>query len=408
MLPDSTIALDYLLDKLEWILDGLVLYPESMQANLDKTRGLIYSSRVLLALVSAGMKREDAYAIVQRNAMEVWDDIQHARSGPSYRERARGRRRVPDLCRGTRRDLRPAWASWPGGRRLRAARGSVSSRVPEVSENLSGFDHVRVVDEDGYRRIWFARKQQSSMKLDDPFETDLEYDHYLHLALPLKPDAARFLTHRTRRRFARAKRLWRDYPEAVIDAVEIDSSVVEIARELFALPDDERLNVFVDDGRAFLERSDEYYDVIFIDAFADDHVPRALLSVEFLEICRDRLTAGGVVAYNVFGALDGMHSQPFRRMYRTVGAVFAHVWIFSIGSRSAPEDVGNILMLATDADVSVEEFEDRVRGRLGGRVTVPGFESFADDRYAENVDVEGVSPMTDTPSWAVPPRPPAQ
>ena len=87
VLPDSTIGLDYLLSKLEWILDGLVLYPESMRANLEKTRGLVYSSRVLLALVSAGMTREDAYAIVQRNAMAVWQDIQNAEDGPSYRER---------------------------------------------------------------------------------------------------------------------------------------------------------------------------------------------------------------------------------------------------------------------------------------------------------------------------------
>ena len=86
VLADSFTATDYLLGKLEWILDGLVVYPEVMRANLDKTRGLIYSSRVLLALVSAGMLREDAYAIVQRNAMKVWDDIQNARSGPSYRE----------------------------------------------------------------------------------------------------------------------------------------------------------------------------------------------------------------------------------------------------------------------------------------------------------------------------------
>ncbi len=55
VLADSTIALDYLLGKLEWILDGLVLYPERMMANLESTRGLIYSSRVLLALVDAGM-----------------------------------------------------------------------------------------------------------------------------------------------------------------------------------------------------------------------------------------------------------------------------------------------------------------------------------------------------------------
>ena len=86
VLPDSTIGLDYLLGKLEWILDGLVLYPERMRANLESTRGLIYSSRVLLQLVDTGITREDAYAIVQRNAMTVWDDIQQAREGKTYRE----------------------------------------------------------------------------------------------------------------------------------------------------------------------------------------------------------------------------------------------------------------------------------------------------------------------------------
>lgn len=87
VLADSTIALDYLLGKLEWILDGLVIYPERMRANLEMTRGLIYSSRVLLALVDTGITREAAYAIVQRNAMAVWDDIQQARPGATYRER---------------------------------------------------------------------------------------------------------------------------------------------------------------------------------------------------------------------------------------------------------------------------------------------------------------------------------
>jgi adenylosuccinate lyase len=86
VLADSTIGLDYILGKLEWILDGLVLYPAKMLANLEETRGLIYSSRVLLYLVDGGITREDAYAIVQANAMVVWDDIQQARKGPSYRQ----------------------------------------------------------------------------------------------------------------------------------------------------------------------------------------------------------------------------------------------------------------------------------------------------------------------------------
>ncbi len=86
VLADSFIATDYLLDKLAWILDGLVVYPKNMLANLEKTRGLIYSSRVLLALVGTGMLRDDAYSIVQRASTQVWDDIQQARPGPTLRE----------------------------------------------------------------------------------------------------------------------------------------------------------------------------------------------------------------------------------------------------------------------------------------------------------------------------------
>ncbi len=87
VLPDSFIALDYMCGKMEWILDGLKLYPENSRANLERTRGLIFSSRVLLALVEkANITREDAYSIVQRNAMKVWDDLQQARPGLTYRE----------------------------------------------------------------------------------------------------------------------------------------------------------------------------------------------------------------------------------------------------------------------------------------------------------------------------------
>ncbi len=86
-LADSFIALDYICEKMRWILDGLQTYPEAMKANLNKTRGLIFSSKVLLALVDEGITREDAYVIVQRNAMDTWHDVQQAKPGPTYRER---------------------------------------------------------------------------------------------------------------------------------------------------------------------------------------------------------------------------------------------------------------------------------------------------------------------------------
>ena len=86
VLADSFTALDYMFSKMQWMLEGLQTYPAKMEHNLYRTRGLIFSSKVLLALVDTGISREDAYLIVQRNAMKVWEDIQNATSGPSYRE----------------------------------------------------------------------------------------------------------------------------------------------------------------------------------------------------------------------------------------------------------------------------------------------------------------------------------
>ena len=62
--------------KMQPLLDGLFTYPAKMEHNLWRTRGLIFSSKVLLALVQTGITREDAYVIVQRNAMQVWEDIE--------------------------------------------------------------------------------------------------------------------------------------------------------------------------------------------------------------------------------------------------------------------------------------------------------------------------------------------
>ena len=71
--PDATITLDFALARLTQVSDRLVVYPERMARNLDRMGGLIHSQRVLLALTQAGLSREDAYALVQRNAMKVWE-----------------------------------------------------------------------------------------------------------------------------------------------------------------------------------------------------------------------------------------------------------------------------------------------------------------------------------------------
>jgi adenylosuccinate lyase len=74
VVPDAFLALDYMLDRFIWIVDGLVVYPERMRRNIDASHGLVFSHRLLLALVGAGLDRGEAYRIVQRHAMQAWDE----------------------------------------------------------------------------------------------------------------------------------------------------------------------------------------------------------------------------------------------------------------------------------------------------------------------------------------------
>jgi adenylosuccinate lyase len=71
--PDATITLDFALARLTSVIGKLLVYPKNMERNLNKFKGLVHSQRVLLALTQAGCSREDAYALVQRNAMKVWE-----------------------------------------------------------------------------------------------------------------------------------------------------------------------------------------------------------------------------------------------------------------------------------------------------------------------------------------------
>ena len=74
VVPDSFLALDYMLDRFHWIVAGLVVYPERMRRNLDASHGLFFSHRLLLALVESGLARNDAYRAVQAHAMRAWEE----------------------------------------------------------------------------------------------------------------------------------------------------------------------------------------------------------------------------------------------------------------------------------------------------------------------------------------------
>jgi adenylosuccinate lyase len=74
IIPDSTILLDYMLNQMIEIIRGLLVYPENMSANLAKTKGLVFSARILVELEKRGVERREAYDIIQRCAMKVWEE----------------------------------------------------------------------------------------------------------------------------------------------------------------------------------------------------------------------------------------------------------------------------------------------------------------------------------------------
>ena len=74
VIPDSFLAVDYMLDRFTWLVEGLVVHERRMRENVDASFGLVYSQRLLLALVDAGLTRDDSYRLVQRNALRAWDE----------------------------------------------------------------------------------------------------------------------------------------------------------------------------------------------------------------------------------------------------------------------------------------------------------------------------------------------
>ena len=262
-----------------------------------------------------------------------------------------------------------------------------------IYSHASPYHDIHVEDIGYLRVLRFERNRQSSMYLDAPFDTDFEYPAYLHTPLALKPDATRTLVIGLGGGSV-VKRMWRDYPEMRLDVVELDPEIVEVAHRFFELPRDPRIRVFVDDGRAFLETTVETYDIVIIDAFDEDRVPRPLTTDEFLRTTRDQLAPDGVVAYNFIGAPKGDRSKPFRSLYKTMSNVWRQVRVFMTDEGLLTEGA-NLILLGSDAEVSDEVLRSRLADRVGGMVTVPAFDRFGEDIYTHGIPTGDVPIITD-------------
>lgn len=137
------------------------------------------------------------------------------------------------------------------------------------------------------------------------------------------------------------------HPDANLDVVEIDPALTELAKKHFRLKDNPRLASYHEDGRTFLNTTDNKYDAIYMDAFGSSYsIPYQLTTLEAVEHLYDILNEDGVLITNVISAIDGDKGKFFRAEYKTYLKVFPRVYAFPVHYRGQPESVQNIILVA--------------------------------------------------------------
>jgi spermidine synthase len=223
-------------------------------------------------------------------------------------------------------------------------------------EKPSAFGMIVVTEDDnGLRVLRFGQRgpRQSVVKPGDPDYLALPYARAAFAGLALCGEPRRVLVvglgGGTLPMF-----LHKHYPEATIDAVDIDPEVVDVAKRFFGFDEDEFMRAHVGDGRQFIEQFRQPYDAIFLDAFGGDSVPAHLTTQEFLRAVRRAVKPDGVVVGNVWAR----HSNPlYDSMVRTYEEVFDELYILAV------QGAGNMIVLALPRrqPLSRDELAQRAR-----------------------------------------------
>jgi len=207
----------------------------------------------------------------------------------------------------------------------------------------------------GYRQLIFDRRFdgsdaiQSEMNLVNPDDLMLSYARHIMAALPLVSKPRRILV--VGLGGACIQRYLRKLlPDATIETAELDPEIRDVAAKYFYFKEDARQVVHLGDGRGFIERSKENYDLILLDAFSATSIPYHLSTQEFLQAVKARVAEGGVVAANLWDGKAGYWDQ-----VRTYAAVFPEPRVVKCAGS------GNSIVLAAPAaiDLTVRAWADK-------------------------------------------------
>ncbi len=251
--------------------------------------------------------------------------------------------------------------------------GTLTSQPAVVFERTSPYHHIQVIDEFGLRTLSFDGSTETQMSLANPLQGHFEYIEYFHMPWLWNDSISNVLMIGLGG--ASAQRSFEHYyPKVTIETAEIDPVVRQIAREFFQLKESAKQKVHIEDGRVFLRRSRDKYDLIILDAYRKapygSFIPHHLATREFFELANQHLTGQGVLAYNVIGSLLGPQADILGAVYRTMKTVFPQVYLFPARQSQ------NIVLVGTKTSqkVAFRELFQRTSVLIQQkRVTLPTF-----------------------------------
>jgi spermidine synthase len=287
-------------------------------------------------------------------------------------------------CVGLWRDLRKALTTMLHEYRI------YPSQPKTLFTKISNHHHIVVTDDGEVRHLKFGDSLQSGMYVVDPVKSDFRYTEYFHLAWVFKRDIHSVL-------FlglgggSTPKKFHADYPTITMDIVEIDPAVVEVAERYFHFQPGPRLNVIVDDARAYLTRTDKSYDLIVHDAYFSEAVPFHLMTREFFQLAVKRLAPEGVFAFNLISDVVGPESSLFRAVYKCWEELFSAIHVFPV------EGKRNIAMIGskTGEPVPKDEVVRRAAQLRQEWGNVPLLESHAKHMRTAKVRTDDIPYLSD-------------
>lgn len=227
------------------------------------------------------------------------------------------------------------------------------------------YHRIRIEEDDEARYMYFDRTLQSAMNLKDPTALRLIYSRYTSLGFAFRPDAKKMLLIGLGGGSI-PKKLNKEFPNLEIDAVEIDPEVIKMAKDHFNVRESKNLRLHAQDGRLFLTRTQNQYDIIMLDAYFTDAMPFHLATKQFFELAQKKLTPNGVVVANLISAVTGPSGKIARSFVRTQRQVFPQTYVFAARrpDNVSMDTIQNVIVVATrdKQRIDIKEIIKRASG----------------------------------------------